>query len=92
MRTGDPAGSRDAVSATQHERAACATLSIASHEFACHRRHRRVRHLRLGAAVAGLALGAEYIGDFLAALALGIVFQYLAIAPMPGLSLRQGRR
>ncbi len=44
----------------------------------------------LGASVAGLALGAEYIGDYLAALALGIVFQYFAIAPMRGLSLRKG--
>ena len=44
----------------------------------------------LGATVAGLALGAEYIGDYLAALALGIFFQYFAIAPMRGLSLRKG--
>ena len=44
----------------------------------------------LGATVAGLALGAEYIGDYLAAIALGIVFQYFAIAPMRGLSLRKG--
>jgi len=44
----------------------------------------------LGASVAGLTLGAEYIGDYLAALALGIVFQYFAIAPMRGLSLRKG--
>jgi hypothetical protein len=44
----------------------------------------------LGATVAGLAIGAEYIGDYLAALALGIVFQYFAIAPMRGLSLRKG--
>ena len=44
----------------------------------------------LGASVAGLTLGAEYIGDYLAALGLGIVFQYFAIAPMRGLSLRKG--
>ena len=44
----------------------------------------------LGASVAGFTLGAEYIGDYLAAIALGIVFQYFAIAPMRGLSLRKG--
>jgi hypothetical protein len=44
----------------------------------------------LGATVAGITLGAEYIGDYLAAIALGIVFQYFAIAPMRGLSLRKG--
>ena len=44
----------------------------------------------LGATVAGLTLGAEYIGDYFAAVALGIVFQYFAIAPMRGLSLRKG--
>jgi hypothetical protein len=44
----------------------------------------------LGASVAGLTLGAEYIGDYLAAVALGIVFQYFAIAPMRGLGLRKG--
>jgi len=44
----------------------------------------------LGASVAGLTLGAEYLGDYLAALGLGIVFQYFAIAPMRGLSLRKG--
>jgi hypothetical protein len=44
----------------------------------------------LGASVAGLTLGAEYIGDYLAALALGVVFQYFAIAPMRGLSLPKG--
>ncbi len=44
----------------------------------------------LGATVAGLALGAEYAGDYLAALILGIFFQYFAIAPMRGLSLRKG--
>ena len=44
----------------------------------------------LGATVAGLTLGAEYAGDYLAALGLGIVFQYFAIAPMRGLSPRKG--
>jgi hypothetical protein len=44
----------------------------------------------LGASVAGFTLSAEYIGDYLAAVALGIVFQYLAIAPMRGLGLRKG--
>jgi hypothetical protein len=41
----------------------------------------------LGASVAGLTLGAEYLGDYTAAIVLGIVFQYFAIAPMRGLSL-----
>ncbi|MGH3494857.1 MAG: DUF4396 domain-containing protein [Sciscionella sp.] len=44
----------------------------------------------LGATVAGMALVAEYIGDYIAAVALGIVFQYFAIAPMRGLSFREG--
>ena len=44
----------------------------------------------LGATVAGETLGAEYITDYLAAIALGIVFQYFAIAPMRGLSVRKG--
>ena len=44
----------------------------------------------LGATVAGLTLGAEYIGDYIAAIALGIVFKYFAIAPMRGLGLRKG--
>ncbi|MGE5289804.1 MAG: DUF4396 domain-containing protein [Micromonosporaceae bacterium] len=44
----------------------------------------------LGASVAGLTLPAEYIGDYLAAVTLGIVFQYFAIAPMRGLGLRKG--
>ena len=37
-------------------------------------------------AVAGQVLFAEYIGDYVLAIALGIVFQYFAIAPMRGLS------
>ena len=44
----------------------------------------------LGATVAGATVYAEMIGDYLAALALGIVFQYFAIAPMRGLSLGKG--
>lgn len=44
----------------------------------------------LGATIGGLTLGAEYLGDYLAAIALGIVFQYFAIAPMRGLSFRKG--
>jgi hypothetical protein len=44
----------------------------------------------LGATVAGQTLAAEYVGDYLAAVLLGIVFQYFAIAPMRGLSLRRG--
>jgi hypothetical protein len=41
-------------------------------------------------AVAGRALFAEYIGDYVLAVALGIVFQYFAIAPMRGLGVRDG--
>lgn len=44
----------------------------------------------LGATVAGTALFAEMIGDYVAALGLGIAFQYFAIAPMRGLGLRKG--
>jgi Domain of unknown function (DUF4396) len=40
--------------------------------------------------IAGLTLGAEYLGDYVLALILGIVFQYFAIAPMRGLGLRDG--
>jgi hypothetical protein len=43
-----------------------------------------------GWTIAGLALPVEYIGDFTLALALGIVFQYFAIAPMRGLGFRKG--
>ena len=38
----------------------------------------------------GRALLPEYIGDYIAALALGILFQYFAIAPMRGLGVRAG--
>jgi hypothetical protein len=44
----------------------------------------------ISATIAGLALIPEYIGDYLAALALGIAFQYFAIAPMRGLGPRKG--
>ncbi|MHB8329874.1 MAG: DUF4396 domain-containing protein [Acidimicrobiales bacterium] len=44
----------------------------------------------IGATVAGLALFSEYIGDYVAALSLGILFQYFAIAPMRGLGVRDG--
>lgn len=44
----------------------------------------------LAATLAGEALLAEYIGDYVAAVLLGIVFQYFAIAPMRGLGIRKG--
>jgi hypothetical protein len=44
----------------------------------------------LGATIAGIALWPEYIGDYLLAYTLGIVFQYFAVAPMRGLGLRDG--
>ena len=44
----------------------------------------------LGLTVAGASLWAEYIGDYILALALGIAFQYFAIAPMRGLGIRDG--
>jgi hypothetical protein len=40
--------------------------------------------------IAGVALFAEYAVDFAIAFALGIAFQYFAIAPMRGLGLRDG--
>jgi hypothetical protein len=40
--------------------------------------------------VAGHTLFAEYIGDYVLALTLGILFQYYAIAPMRGLGVRDG--
>lgn len=43
-----------------------------------------------GAAVAGKSLYAEFVGAYAAALALGIVFQFWAIAPMRGLGVRDG--
>ena len=44
----------------------------------------------LAVSIAGQMLGAEYVGDYLLALAFGIVFQYFAIAPMRGLGVRDG--
>jgi hypothetical protein len=44
----------------------------------------------LALTVAGQAWPAEYIGDYVLALAFGIVFQYFAIAPMRGLGLADG--
>jgi hypothetical protein len=44
----------------------------------------------LGLTIAGLALGGEYVGDYVLALAFGIIFQYFAIAPMRGLGLKDG--
>jgi hypothetical protein len=44
----------------------------------------------LALSIAGQMLGAEYVGDYLLALAFGIVFQYFAIAPMRGLGVRDG--
>lgn len=44
----------------------------------------------LGLTIAGVALWAEYIGDYILALVLGIVFQYFAIAPMRHLGVKDG--
>ncbi len=44
----------------------------------------------LGITIAGQALWAEFIGDYLLAVALGLVFQFYAIAPMRGLGVREG--
>ena len=44
----------------------------------------------IGATVAGAALWAEMIGDYILAVALGLAFQYFAIVPMRGLSFRKG--
>ncbi len=46
--------------------------------------------LAAGWQLLGLALPAEYIADFTLAFALGIAFQYFAIAPMRGLGMRDG--
>lgn len=46
----------------------------------------------LGATIAGQTLLAEYAGDYLLAVVLGLVFQYFAIAPMRGLSFWPGLR
>jgi hypothetical protein len=44
----------------------------------------------LALTIAGTTLWAEYAGDYILALAFGIVFQYFAIAPMRGLGLADG--
>jgi hypothetical protein len=44
----------------------------------------------LGLTIAGVTLGAEYVGDYILALTFGIIFQYFAIAPMRGLGLKDG--
>lgn len=44
----------------------------------------------LGVTLAGETVFAEYIGDYILAVALGLAFQYLAIAPMRGLNFRKG--
>jgi hypothetical protein len=46
----------------------------------------------LALTVAGRTLFAEYIGDYVLALTLGILFQYYAIAPMRGLGSGMGSR
>ncbi len=44
----------------------------------------------MGLSIAGLALWPELVIDFVLAFSLGIVFQYLTIAPMRGLGMRDG--
>jgi hypothetical protein len=44
----------------------------------------------LGVMIAGQTVLAEYLGDYVLAVALGLAFQYFAIAPMRGLSFRKG--
>ncbi|MEU2349125.1 DUF4396 domain-containing protein [Modestobacter sp. NPDC049651] len=44
----------------------------------------------LGITIAGRALWAEFIGDYVLAVLLGLLFQYFAIAPMRGLSFGKG--
>ena len=44
----------------------------------------------LGITIAGIALWPEYIIDYLLAYALGILFQYFAIAPMRNLNVKEG--
>ena len=44
----------------------------------------------LGLSIAGTALWYEYIGDYVLAVTLGLLFQYFAIAPMRGLGFRDG--
>jgi hypothetical protein len=44
----------------------------------------------LAATIAGSTVYAEMLGDYLAAISLGVLFQYFAIAPMRGLSPGKG--
>jgi len=44
----------------------------------------------LGLTLLGKPLFAEYVGDYVLAILLGLAFQYFAIAPMRGLGLRKG--
>ena len=44
----------------------------------------------LGVTILGETLFAEYVGDYLLAVALGLAFQYFAIAPMRDLGLWKG--
>ena len=44
----------------------------------------------LALTIGGSTLAAEYLGDYVLALAFGILFQYFAIAPMRGLGLKDG--
>ncbi|MDF1605802.1 DUF4396 domain-containing protein [Nocardioides sp. YIM 152315] len=44
----------------------------------------------LGITIAGRALWAEFVGDYVLAVLLGLAFQYFAIAPMRGLGIRDG--
>lgn len=44
----------------------------------------------LGLTIAGTALPFEYVGDYLFAIILGLMFQFFAIAPMRGLGFRDG--
>lgn len=44
----------------------------------------------IGLTVVGSRLVAEYIGDYVLAIAFGLAFQYFAIAPMRGLGVRAG--
>jgi hypothetical protein len=46
----------------------------------------------IGLTVAGTALPFEYIGDYLLAVVLGLMFQYFAIAPMRGLGFRDAMK
>lgn len=43
-----------------------------------------------GVTIASQAVFAEMVGDYVAAILLGVAFQYFAIAPMRGLGLRKG--